>query len=218
MKEIIQAVEARIKGPVMGYFGIAVLIFNWQELFFLIVDNGDAASRIKYFVDNTSVKSLLYVPLASAVIYTIVYPWVSVVFLYICQKPTDLINALQAKSEHKTLTVRNDLEKLRAESLAIQEQSIIESAKRDQQIEEIEDEALKENVKSNIQAVREKENKKSSLPYQLNDPDKLLATADGYRERARNTNNFLDRDEWLDRAKELERKAHQIISGSIDSP
>jgi hypothetical protein len=219
MKEIIQAIESRIKSPVMGYFTIAFLIFNWQALFFLFADNSGAKDRIDYFIASSSFSSLLIFPLLSSIIYTLIYPWVNYIFLYICQKPTDLKNSLQAKSEHNMLVEKNRLEKLRSELQATAEKNIIEQAKRDEEVEGIQDEELKENVRSSIKAIREENSTANSVKtFQMEDPEKLLAIADIYRQRGRDSNDQEQYEEWDQKAKFLEEKAHRIISGSIDSP
>ena len=183
----------------MGYFAIALFIFNWESFFFLFVDDGGALERIQYFSDNTNLQSLLWLPLLSSVAYTLLYPWVSVVFLYLCQKPTDLVNALQANSEHKMLEEKNRLEKLRAESQAISEQTLIEQAKRDQQVQELTDEDLKESVRSDIQAIRKRGSNGASSGFRVDDPEKLLAFAESYRTRARNGPTS-EKAGWLNRA------------------
>jgi len=109
MKEILQALESRIKSPVIGYFTLAILIFNWQEFFFLFADKGSAADHITYFIENSSSSSLFWYPVLSAITYTLVYPWISLVFLHTCSKPTDLKNNLQATSEHRLLVEKISL-------------------------------------------------------------------------------------------------------------
>lgn len=214
MKDIIEEIDSRIKSPLFGYFFILLLAFNWEEMFYLTADKSSVTERIAHFHNGTDIYSLFIYPFIFSVIYAVIYPWLNYRLMCFVAKPTDLKNNLQAKSEHKILTEKNRLEQLRSESLAISEQSIIEQAKRDQQVEKIEDEELKENVKSSIQAIREE----STDPYKIDDPEKLLKIADSYRERAKNSNSITDINTWRSRAEALEDKAHKIISGSIDSP
>jgi len=220
VKEILQVLESRIKSPVVGYFTLAILIFNWQEIFFLFADAGAASGRITYFVENTSSASLFWYPAISAIAYTLVYPWVNLVFLYLCRKPTDLKNNLQASSEHRLLIEKNKLESIRSEYLATAEKSIIDQAKRDLEVNKIEDEELKQNVKSNIQSLRKKSSKEESstkkISIDYDDPKELLKLADEFRERAKKS-SISDGPKWSKRAEDLEEKAHRIISRGVEA-
>jgi hypothetical protein len=219
MKEILQALESRIKSPVIGYFTLSILIFNWQETFFLFADKGAAADRISYFVEKTSSASLFWYPSLLAVIYTLAYPWVNLAFLYLCRKPTDLKNNLQASSEHKLLIEKNKLESLRSEYLETAETSIIAQAKRDIEIEQIDNEELKDNVRSSIQNIRTEnvaENlRENEIDTSYDDPNELLKLADSYRARSIDANYPVDRDKWAKRAGEIEDKAHQMVTKRI---
>ena len=213
MKEIIQALESRIKSPLSGYFAIAFMLCNWRELFFLLADKGTAIERIEYFTNNTSHETLLWYPLLVSIIYTLAYPWLNLAFLYLCRKPTDLRNTLQANSEHKLLVEKNKLESLRSEYLATAEKSLIDQAKRDLEIERIEDESIKQNVQSSIDSLRNTSPSslvESEVKFKPNDLNELFAIADRYRQRAMDANNPFESDKWIERAEEIEQKAHKI--------
>ncbi|MDH5919033.1 hypothetical protein [Vibrio splendidus] len=213
MKEIIQALESRIKSPLSGYFSIAFMLCNWRELFFLLADKGTAIERIEYFTNNTSHETLLWYPLLVSIIYTIAYPWLNLAFLYLCRKPTDLRNTLQANSEHKLLVEKNKLESLRSEYLATAEKSLIDQAKRDLEIERIEDESIKQNVQSSIDSLRNTSPSslvESEVKFKPNDLNELFAIADRYRQRAMDANSPFESDKWIERAEEIEQKAHKI--------
>lgn len=215
MKEIIQALESRIKSPIVGYFTLSFLLYNWQEIFFLLVDKSSAAERIKYFLDNTSQSNLLWYPLLFATVYTLLYPWINLVFLYLCRKPTDIKNSLQAKSEHKLLVEKNELENIRSKYLATTEQSIIEQAKRDLEINKIEDQELKDSVKSTVGSLRSNQAisiENQAANHKLESPEELFKMADQYRQRAQKS-SLTDATKWQIRATALEEKAHVIVSG-----
>jgi len=220
MKEILQALESRIKSPVIGYFTIAVILFNWQEFFYLFADKGEAETRIIYFVDNTSTKSLLWYPALSASIYTLTYPWINLVFLYLCRNPTDLKNNIQASTEHKLLIQKTKLEQIRADYLATAEAAVIDQAKRDVEVENIADETVKENVRANIESLRqEKKTKdnKNNNKENYSTPDELFDIADSYKERARQSRSESDAFKWVQRAEEIEEKAHKIIGKQVNA-
>ncbi len=100
MKELLQALESRIRSPFMGYFTLAFFVINWKEVFFLLADKGEAAARITYFQSNTDMLSILLYPILVGAVFALAYPWINFSFLYLCQTPTDLRNELQANSEH----------------------------------------------------------------------------------------------------------------------
>lgn len=89
------------------------------------------------------------------------------------------------------LVKKNELERLRTEMLEITEKSIIERAKRDSEIEDIGNEEVRENVKSDIEDLRAGGSwKEKDRMYALNDPEKLLNIAEGYRERTRRKSSY----------------------------
>lgn len=159
MKEILEAFGTRIKSPLFGYAVIAFVAINWRPLFYLIVADETAIERISYFENNTTYYSLFLLPIFIAAIGAILYPWLNYVFLYLCKKPTDLRNSVQALSEHTLLLKKQELEEARSTLLAKKERELIERAKRDEELESIEDSDAKERIKFEIEKLREERNK-----------------------------------------------------------
>lgn len=155
MSEILEALASRIKSPLFGYVFFAFIIANWKPLFYLWISTTAVVDRFEYFDENTSPVSLLLVPLAAGVITSIAYPWVNVVLIWVNHFPTDLRNYLQANTENKFLMEKQRHEIVRKNYMALREDELIERAKRDQELEQIEDEAKREKLKEQLHEIRE---------------------------------------------------------------
>ena len=154
MKELIEEIDSRIKSPLFGYFIFSLIALNWEELFYLIVHNGTVADRIAYFNNGTSSWSLFIFPFILASAYSILYPWLQCIFIFFGTKPTELQNSLQAQSEHKLLIKKQKLEKARSNLLEETEKELIDRAKRDAELEDIEDVNVREKLQSEIDSLR----------------------------------------------------------------
>ena len=154
MKEIIEAFAARIKSPVFGYFVFWWIIFNWKPLFYLFFSNAAIDDRFVYFDKLTTNYSLGIFPLVVASIMAVLYPWINLGFLYLCKKPVDLRNYLQAERSHKLLLRKKQLEEAESVLLATKEKALIDRAKRDEEIQTIADEEAKEKLQIQIDNLR----------------------------------------------------------------
>lgn len=79
-------------------------------------------------------------------------------FGWVSSSAYERLNSQDLKREHKYLAEKNSLEKERAIALADKESELIEQAKRDEDIDKIEDEKLKENLKREIDELRKNRN------------------------------------------------------------
>jgi hypothetical protein len=210
VKELLQALESRIRSPFMGYFTLAFFVINWKEVFFLLADKGGAAARITYFQSNTDMVSILLYPILVGVVFALAYPWINFFFLYLCQTPTDLRNGLQANSEHKLLLKKQELEEVRSAILSNAERELIDRAKRDEELNKIEDEDTKNKLKSEIDALRKEKEVENNPKYE--NPEQLLEMANKYREMSTKVSSGSDDQNSLKiKARALEEKAHEIM-------
>ncbi len=157
MKEIIEAISTRIRSPILGYFSLSFLAVNWKAMYILLFSNDTALNRILYFDNNTSLHTLLTAPLLIAAGFALIYPWINLAFLYLTRLPTDLKNNLQALVEHSLILRELKLEELRNKYIEKKEINLIERAKRDQEIEEIDSKNLNEEIKRLRAEINEKE-------------------------------------------------------------
>lgn len=176
MKEIFEAFAARIKSPVFGYFVLSWVAFNWRPLFYLFFSDTTVDDRFQHFDKLTSWYSLALFPLIVASVVAVIYPWVNYAFLFLCKKPTDLRNYLQAESENTLFLKKKLLEEARSVFLATKEKGLIERAKRDEEVQAITDEETKEKLQKQIDNLRKEidqndKNKNSVLNGSKAKPD-----------------------------------------------
>ena len=214
MKEIIEAIGARIKSPVLGYYSLAFTIINWKPIFYLFFQSEGVIERFTYFDENTSFVSLLIFPILYASLFAVTYPWINYFFLMLCSKPTDLKNSLQAQSEHKLLIKKQELEEARAMLLETAERELIGRAKRDEELAEIENEDLRKKLKSEIEELRKQKDEVSSSTSEPDNYTKykeLMEIAGDFRNRANETKNEYDASNLRDKAQKIEEKAHKLV-------
>lgn len=156
MKEIFEAFAARIKSPVFGYFVLSWMTFNWRALFYLFFSETIVEDKFLHFDKFTNWYSLVLFPILVATIIALISPWINYVFLFLCKKPIDLKNYLQAESESKLLLKKKQLEEARSNFLATKEKDLIERAKRDEEVQSISDEETKVKLQKEIENLRKK--------------------------------------------------------------
>lgn len=215
MDDILAALKTRITSPLLGSFALAALATNWQAFFYLIVESGKVDERIAYFQQHTTAVSLLWGPLGFALTFSVVYPWVHYLLMLATSKPLELREVHQLQAEHKVLTKKKELEDARSKILASAERELIDRAKRDQELELIENEQLKQKLKEQLEELREIRNAAVHSPSvsTYDQHQQLMTMAAGYRAQATNARNPHDANTFLERARELETKAHSLVAG-----
>ena len=154
MHDVLDAISARIKAPYFGYALLAFIGLNWRGMFLLTVTSGSHQERLAAFDAQTSLWSLVVLPLLVGGIVTLVSPWVRLGFGLLSKRPFEHIDNLHLDSEHKKTIRKTQLEQSRSAFFASKESELIERAKRDEEVLEIEDEQLKEKLKREIDALR----------------------------------------------------------------
>jgi hypothetical protein len=167
MKEIFEALAARIKSPIFGYFILSWVAFNWRALFYLFFSDTVIDDRFQHFDTLTSGYSLALFPILVASVVAVIYPWINYAFLYLCKKPFDLRNYLQAESEHRLLLKKKELEEARSVYLATKEKDLIDRAKRDEEVQSISDEETKEKLQKQIENLRKEIDNNEKDKYKL---------------------------------------------------
>ena len=154
--EFFEVLRTRIKAPIFGYFVFVYIAINWKPLFYLIFSDTSALDRITYFESSTDYLGQIIYPGVLSVLLTIGSPWLTAYFLKLCSQPTNWKNEIQVENEHKMAMEKLKREQERRNFQASLEQQVIELAKRDEAIEDIEDEKTKAAVRSEIDNIREK--------------------------------------------------------------
>lgn len=154
MHDVLDAISARIKAPYFGYALLAFIGLNWRGIFLLTVTSGSPQERLAAFDAQTSAWSLVVLPLLVGGLVTLVSPWLRLGFGLLSKRPFEHIDNLHLDSEHKKMIRKTQLEQSRSAFFASKESELIERAKRDEEVLEIEDEQLKEKLKREIDALR----------------------------------------------------------------
>lgn len=178
--EFLSGLTNRLKSPVFGYYLIAALLINWDSIFYMIVDDGSAESRIAYVRENSTVWRTIIYPLSIAVGYVLLNPWFQFFITKYSVKPVTLKSHVQIQSEHDLLIKKQELENTRNEleialknRLETKEEELIARAKRDEELKNISDEDARETVKQELEKLRAEAEK--SLEYEVSTtrPEKL---------------------------------------------
>lgn len=169
MQDVLDAISARIKAPYFGYAILAFIGLNWRGIFLLSVMKGSPQERLAAFDAQTSTWSLIVLPLLAGGLVTLASPWVRLGFGVLSRRPFEHMDNLHLDSEHKRTLRKTQLEQSRSAFFASKESELIERAKRDEKVLQIEDEQLKEKLKAEIDALRrEREEMSVSLTERKN--------------------------------------------------
>jgi hypothetical protein len=217
MNDLLEALKNRLNSPLFGYFGLALLAFNWRAFFFLFVQDGDVIGRIQFFEQNTTLNSLLIFPLSFSFLFAVIYPWLLFLVAWVTAKPVEMKDMVQASSEDRVLLRRKQLEEARSSILASTEMELIERAKRDQELDKLQSEEIRNKLKMELEQLRSerdslRENGKSITLHARH--KELMDIAGTYRKRAEESNSYDDKESFLQRARELEEQAHKLLLNS----
>ncbi|EHK2867749.1 hypothetical protein C4G74_RS22970 [Vibrio parahaemolyticus] len=196
MKEVITAIDTRIKAPYFGYSVLAFIALNWRGIFTLFMMNGEPSARLEAFDSMTSVWSLVLWPLIIGCIVTATSNWIKYVFSLVEKKPLELIDYVNIDAEHKRLLRIFQLEALRSELLATKEKELIDRALRDDQVSKIEDEETKEKLTKDLASLRELRD-----GIELSEPEKQLLNEFEHR-----------KDHWS--FGQLESRLSELVEGA----
>lgn len=154
MKEVLDAVTTRIQAPYFGYSLLACLGLNWKAFFLLAFMDSSAQERIVAFEQETSILSVVAFPLLFGAIFAIITPWSRYVFELLSQKPFMLREQLQLDAEHRRTIQETRLEKARSELFSQHERELINRAKRDEEIANIDNDDVRESLLAKLNSLR----------------------------------------------------------------
>lgn len=94
----------RLTSPLSGILILSWLIFNWKICFVLGFGDDSIYKRISFVQTNyVNIKDNLYYPLAYAIGFILIYPWVTLGPFYIWQRSNFLKSKIKNKFELQTL-------------------------------------------------------------------------------------------------------------------
>lgn len=155
MEDIVQAVKERLKAPYFGYSFLAFVFLNWRAFYILIKTKGMPVDRLAAFDSATNNLNLMVWPFLIGAIAMVLRPWLGLVEGVLRIKPESLALEMKFRSESQSIKRQHKLDSDRRDVLASIEKDLIERAKRDQEINEISDEKLKEKLRVEITDARE---------------------------------------------------------------
>jgi hypothetical protein len=79
LKDIISALNGRLRSHFFGSVFLAFVGTNWKVLFYLIFANRPVRAKFLYFDENTDICSLLIVPVVIGLIIAPASPWIKFV-------------------------------------------------------------------------------------------------------------------------------------------
>ena len=132
MRELIDAVDSRIKAPYFGYAALAFVALNWRGIFLLSTTEASPLERLSAFDSQTNSFTLVILPLLVGAAVAATSHWVHFIFGFISSKPSALIDNLYLEAEHKRTIRQTELEQSRSELFAVKEKELIERAQRDE--------------------------------------------------------------------------------------
>lgn len=175
MKEVFSAINDRIKTPYYGYALLAFFALNWRAIFVLFVSKGSASERLAAFDSKTSTIELIFLPLFIGLCISLLNPWLKVLFSWIEKKPRQLYADRISDEEHYKLKYQIKLKTERDALEKVEEEKLISRAKRDSEVETIENESVKEKLKSDIKDIRkDSSDSKSDVYSSLTSPELKL--------------------------------------------
>jgi hypothetical protein len=155
MKDVIDAINSRLRSPYFGYAVLAFLAFNWRGIFLLLTSNATPIDRLALFDSETNYWTLAVLPLIVGALVAASNHWLKYLFLLIARKPLELIDNSNLVSEHKKIIQQAELEMVRSDLAAKRESELIERAKRDESLAELFDESKKKELEEKIYKIRE---------------------------------------------------------------
>jgi len=179
IKEIFESLAVRIRSPVFGYAFFAFLIINWQPLFFLLFAETPVTEKFSYFDSNTEKWSLLWWPLIIGVLLGLITPYFRWLLTWLGAMPATKRSLIQVKAQHAVLKEKTLLKRQIENLFSLEEESLIERAKRDEAVESISDEQRREGLQAQIESLR------AELAEQLRDRSVIDGGTFGEVEKAR---------------------------------
>ena len=131
------------------------IILNWKALYFLTFANTTVTARIQYFDEHTSWLSTLVGPVLFGILFAAASPWIALFSTWLAEEPIVRRKIRQARSAERFLTMKFELEQARLAFQAQQEEAKIESARRDQKVQEITDPKIREDLQQQIDELRQ---------------------------------------------------------------
>lgn len=148
IKEIFEAVSARIKSPIIGSIVVAFVIVNWKPLFFLLFSGTPAVTKFAFYdVKMTGYSPYVY-PVIIGVAFALLLPFVNFVGAKIVEMPITWHRNMQSDAAH-ALADRKARQAIDTETVSTEyRRALLKSA---EGLQEIKDAKIDEDVRAGLE-------------------------------------------------------------------
>lgn len=153
IKEIIAALNSRIRSPIVGSIILVFVAANWKPIYYMTFSGELVENRFHYFDNHTSGWTLFAIPIGLGFLFAYVSPWITLIGAKLAKNPISQRKKLEISNEHELLVEKTNLEKDRAGLLEQQELELIQQAKRNLTVDEFPDET-RDNLQKQIDKLR----------------------------------------------------------------
>lgn len=110
LQSIFKSTEERIKNPFVGAFVTSWIIFNWKPILYLLFSDEKIKTKIEYISKEatgyTSIWTVVWFPLFSAIFYILILPFLSFLFEYILKYAMKWRNKVNLESRNDILELQ----------------------------------------------------------------------------------------------------------------
>lgn len=159
MKEVVDAIKERVSAPYFGYCFLAFVLINWRAIFLLITTEGSPDFRLAAFDSETNFFKLILFPFVFGALAMVLRPWLGLCVEFISLWPDKTITNLRMDSESNKKLRQVKIDRIQAVVLAEEERNAIDMAKRDEEINALKDEDVKEDLRRKIRDIRKEKSK-----------------------------------------------------------
>ena len=92
--------QQRIRAPFIGSIALSFIAINWKPIWYLLFANATARDKFHFFDNNTSLFSLIFIPVILGIFLALISPWLRLVGTWWTQVPASTMKKIQADSEH----------------------------------------------------------------------------------------------------------------------
>jgi len=211
-----EAMLSRVRSPLLGSVLIAFTIINWKAIFFVVFSASTAVEKFEFFDQQTTVWTLLYAPIAVGLVLGLASPWISLFGAWAASQPVQQQRILTDRLASERLFQRAKLAKARELEQTVLEETLIDRAKRDQEIDSIDDVNRREQVRNQITSSRTDIEERERLRLELEEAEETRDQAISYlQQREYELNNQLSQTEAelraaMDGLRDARREAEDI--------
>lgn len=157
MKHILSATSSKFRLNHLGYSLIVFIAGNWKGFFLLAASSGTAQERLIAFSTETNAITLYVLPIAAGLLAQFITPWLNGLISLTSHRPLAFINKNQHELEYLSKVIKGKLATADSKLLTAQEDDLIQRAKRDKQVSEIDNEQIKHELQQQINTLRQQQ-------------------------------------------------------------